>query len=220
LNCEFLKSELHVLHSEIINILNNERESVSTVKKANTSSSCNSCAQLEKLEDSEEEINSLKPIIELLKTDELVSQENWTTVTSTTVNQDLNLTSQSNMVQDVHGALGRKQYSVPISNRFAVLFDRTSPSYGNFSTRTSQDKALSYPARKTLNLKSSSRSQKRKESWTPSGICDSIENKLEDGKYTIPSIVNGVAMELILVNLLTGDILESKCTLKDAIKQH
>jgi hypothetical protein len=60
LNCALLQSELNMLRSEIkslseiINILNNEQESVS----------CNSCAQLEnKLKESEEEINSLKLII-------------------------------------------------------------------------------------------------------------------------------------------------------------
>jgi hypothetical protein len=47
LNCEFLKSELRVLCLEIkfliINIVNNERESVSSYSNTNTTSSCNSC---------------------------------------------------------------------------------------------------------------------------------------------------------------------------------
>jgi hypothetical protein len=226
LNCELLKSEINVLRSEIkslseiINILNNERESVATDSKNNTTSSCSSCAQLEnKLKESEEEINSLKLIIELLKTDKHVPQEKWTTVTTTTANRASNLTSQSNMMQDMHGASGMKQYSVPLTNRFAVLTDRSGPSYGNFSTRISRDNALKHPARKTSNVNSSS-SHKIKESWTPLGNYDSIENEMQDGNYTIPSIVNGVTSEPIPVKLLSGYNPESKCTLKDANKQH
>ena len=167
LNCELLKSELNVLRSEmkslseIINILNNERESVSSDNKANSTSSCNNCAQLKKkLKESEEEINSLKLITELLKIDKQPPQEDWTTDTTTTTNQVSNLTSQTNMMQDVHVASGKKQYSVPISNRFAVLSDYTGPSHGNFPTRTSRDNTLKYPARKTSNFKSSTRLQK------------------------------------------------------------
>jgi hypothetical protein len=55
-------------------------------------------------------------------------------------------------MQDAHGTLGKEQYSVPISNRFAVLSDRTGPSYGNFSTRTSRDNTSRYPAKETLNF--------------------------------------------------------------------
>ena len=227
LNSDFLKSELNVLRSEIkslteiINILINERKSVSSDSNINAISSCNSCARREnKLRESEEEIKSLKLIIDLLKTDKQEPEEKWTTVITTTANQASNLTSQSNMMLGAHGASRENQYSVPISNRFAVLSDCSGPSYGNISSRTSRGNSLRYPARKPSNFKSSSRSHKRKESWTTPRICDSIDNEKEDGNYTIPTIVNGDTTEPIPVKLLSGYNPESKCTVKDAIKQH
>jgi hypothetical protein len=213
-----LSSEIKSL-SEIINILNNERESVFSDNKVNSTSTCNNCAQLKnKLKESEEEIYSLKLIIELLETDKQPPPVKWTTDTTTTTNQVSNLTSQTNMMQDVHVASGNKQYSVPISSRFAVLSDYTGPPHGNFPTRTSRDNTLKYPARKTSNFKSSTRLQKR--TWTPSGTIISTDNETVDGNYTIPSIVNGVTSESIPVKMFSGQNPESKCTLNDAIKQH
>ena len=118
------------------------------------STPCDSCAQMDnKLRKFEEEVSSLKLIIDLLRTEckvtKQVSQDDLIVNTATKVNSDTNLSTQPNVMHVPYETSSIEHYAVPTSNRYAVMSGYTEPTHCSLSSQTHRDNVMRYSSRMT-----------------------------------------------------------------------